>query len=137
MVVQLIEPFPNEKHLWAESYDQKYVDILYLVKRISNEIASKVNLVVTPDERDGELYPVNQEAFDLYLRGQHLWNQQNTRSVKSAVTYLNESIQIDPGFAPAYMTLAEAYISLNKLIRDNEEKLRHREYSRQIPSGSG
>ena len=130
VVVQLIEPFPKEKHLWADSYDQKYVDILQLVKRISNQIASEVNLAVTPDAATAESKNVDPDAFDLYLRGRHLWNQQSPRSVRGAVNYLQQSIRIDSGFAPAYTTLAEAYISLNKLIRDNEEKLRHRELGR-------
>jgi len=130
VVVQLIEPFQKEKHLWADSYDQKYVDILQLVKRISNQIASEVNLAVTPDAATAESKNVDPDAFDLYLRGRHLWNQQSPRSVRGAVNYLQQSIRIDSGFAPAYTTLAEAYISLNKLIRDNEEKLRHRELGR-------
>lgn len=130
VVVQLIEPFPNEKHLWADSYDQKYVDLLQLVKRISNQIATEVNLAVMPAAATSAVPQVDPEAFDLYLRARHLWNQQNTSSVKRAVEYLLQSISIDSAFAPAYVTLAEAYITLNKLIRDNEEKLRHRELSR-------
>ncbi len=130
VVVQLIEPFPKEKHLWADSYDQKYVDILQLVKRISNQIASEVNLAVTPEPSTNEVRKVDSKALDLFLRGRHLWNQQNPRSIRGAVNYLQQSIRIDSGFAPSYTTLAEAYISLNKLIRDNEEKLRHRELGR-------
>lgn len=130
VLVQLIKPFPDEKHIWADSYDQKFVNILQLVRTISNQIASEVKLIVSPDENSFEDSPLNKEAYDLYLRARHLWNQQNTASVKGAVDYLNQSIRIDSGFAPAYVTLAEAYISLNKLIRNNEEKLKHRELGR-------
>ena len=130
VVVQLIEPFPNEKHLWADSYDQKYVDLLHLVKRISSQIASEVNLAVIPEGTSSAVPQVDPKAIDFYLRARHLWNQQNTTSVKRAVEYLQQSISIDSAFAPAYVTLAEAYITLNKLIRDNEEKLKHRELSR-------
>ncbi len=130
VVVQLIEPFPKEKHVWADSYDQKYVDLLALVKKISNQIASEVNLAVKPEASISSLYQPDPGALDLYLRGRHLWYQQNPGSVHAALSYLQQCIQIDSGYAPAYATLAEAYISLNKLIRDNEEKLRHRELAR-------
>lgn len=130
VVVQLIEPFPQEKHIWADSYDQRYVDILSLVQKISSKIASRVSQAVIPDLSSSDVKSLNPEALDLYMRGRHLYNQQNPRSVSSAVDYLQQSIQIDSGYAPAYVTLAEAYISLNKLIRDNEEKLQHRKMSR-------
>ena len=44
--------------------------------------------------------------------------------------YLKESIEIDSTFAPAYVTLAEAYITLNKFISNKKEKPFNREKSR-------
>ena len=46
------------------------------------------------------------------------------------INFLNESIAIDSSFAPAYVTLSEAYITLNKFINNNDEKPVNRERSR-------
>lgn len=48
----------------------------------------------------------------------------------SAKDYLEKSIKIDPNFAPVYVALTETYISLNKLIGDNLERLINRENAR-------
>lgn len=130
IVVQLIEPTPNEKHVWSNCYDQKYTDVLQLVANISNEIAQEINLVIFPSEKGIKEKKTTAEAYDLYLKGRHLLNQQNSKSVIRSVEYIKESIKLDSSFAPAYATLAEIYISLNKLIRDNNEKVKHREKSR-------
>ncbi|MCE4563068.1 helix-turn-helix domain-containing protein [Maribellus sp. CM-23] len=131
VVVQLIEPFPEEKHIWANSYDQGAANILELVHNVSSEIAEEIFSVVKPDQKVRKK-KVDAEAYDLYLRGRHLWNSQRTRyySLQKALEYLDKSIEKDPGFAPAYVTLAETYLAINTLILDNEEKFRNRENAR-------
>jgi TolB-like protein/Tfp pilus assembly protein PilF len=132
VVVQLIEPFPKEKHIWANSYQQKTSNILQLVSNVSNEIAKEICSAVQTDSKEPKNYKVDPEAFDYYLKGRHIWNNQKTRytSLKNAQDYLNISISIDSNFAPAHVTLAETLISLNMLIGDNEERLINRENAR-------
>lgn len=127
VVVQLIEPFPDEKHIWASSYDRKYSDILGIVGRISNQVADEINLTLNSSVEDKKAEKITPDALDAYLRGRHLWNQQNPKALNGALNYLQKCIRIEPDFAPAYSVLAETYISLNKMIRDNEKKLLHRE----------
>lgn len=130
VVVQLIEPFPKEKHIWQNSYHQKLENVLNLVRGISNEIATEINIIIVPGKMNKEEYKVLPEAYALYLKGLHLWNQKETQSVKRSIEYLEESIKLDSNYAPAYVTLAEDYILLNKFIPNNEEKLVHRKKCR-------
>lgn len=132
VVVQLIEPFPKEKHIWANSYQQPTSNALQLVSNVSTEIANEICSVVKSNPIESKKNNVDDEAFDLYLKGRHIWNNQKTRynSLINAQQYLNASIKIDPNFAPTYVTLAETFISLNKLIGDNEERLLNRENAR-------
>lgn len=130
LIVQLIEPLPNEKHIWSSRYDQKFEDVLQLVTHISNEIAHEINMIIFPNLSIDVNKKTNPQAYDLYLRGRHLWQQGNSSSVQRSIEYLDKSIKLDSTYAPAYATLAEAYISLNKLIRDNEKKIVHRGKSR-------
>ncbi len=130
VVVQLIKPFPEEKHIWQESYHQKYENILQLVNNVSNQIATNVITMVSPKINTSDAYIVNSEAYTYYLKGRHLWNQQSDKTIISAIENLQESIKLDPSFAPAYVTMAEAFITLNKFISNNEEKPLNREKSR-------
>ncbi|WP_320110400.1 helix-turn-helix domain-containing protein [Draconibacterium orientale] len=127
VIVQLIEPFPEERHLWANKYDSHTADIRCLSENISSRIADEINLAVRPEAV--ELHPVivNPKAHELYLRGKQLWQQQNPEAVNKAIDYLKESIEIDSEFAPAYCSLAEAYMAKNKMFPgNNEEKLQNR-----------
>ncbi|WP_167615324.1 helix-turn-helix domain-containing protein [Maribellus sediminis] len=132
VVVQLIKPYPEERHIWQNSYDRNHSDILGLIRNVSNEIASEISDVVEPDATRQKTYKVDPKAYDLYLRGRHLWNTQNIKkeALLTAVDYLKEALKIDPEFAQAYVTLAESYISINALIGDNEEKMLYRENAR-------
>jgi len=130
VVVQLIEPFPEEKHIWQNSYNGKFENIIQLVSIISNEIASEINAIVLPIEEITSANRVDVKAYNLYLKGRYIWNQHSDKSIASSMKYLKESIEIDSTFAPAYVTLAEAYITLNKFISNNKEKPFNREKSR-------
>jgi len=130
VVVQLIAPSPTEQHIWSSSYDRKFDDILQLVTQISNEMAHEINLAIFPDKSSDQHKKIKPHAYDLYLRGRYLLQQNNTGSVLRSIQYLEESIKLDSSFAPAYASLAEAYIAHNKLIRDKKEKITHREKCR-------
>jgi tetratricopeptide (TPR) repeat protein len=52
--------------------------------------------------------PVNSPAYDYYLRGKVL-NGENLENNKSAIKLLEQAVNIDPNFAPAWAELARAY----------------------------
>lgn len=130
VTVQLIEPFPNEKHLWANKYVQNSSNVIQLADDISTQIANEINIVVNKNNGETTSRKVNPKAFEYYLKGKFLWKNQNPESVTKAIDYLNRSIEIDSGFAPSYSALAECYIIMNKFIRNNEEKLKNKLESR-------
>lgn len=130
VVVQLIKPFPEEKHIWQNSYNGKFENIIQLINIISNEIASEINAIVLPIEEIISVNNVDATAYNLYLKGRYIWNQHSDKSIANSIKFLKESIEIDSTFAPAYVTLAEAYITLNKFISNNKEKPINREKSR-------
>ena len=131
VLVQLIEPLPLEKHIWSHSYKQKLENIIQLVGNVSIDIANEINSIMTPTVTASNLQQVNAKAYDLYLKGRHLWKQQTDQTILSSIENLTESIKLDSSFAPAYVALAEAYITRNKFIHNNEEKPLNREKSRE------
>ncbi|MFH4966314.1 helix-turn-helix domain-containing protein [Gaetbulibacter sp. M235] len=132
VVAQLIKPFPKEQHVWSNNYHHSTKNILQLVQNISSEIANEISTTLTSNVSGEKVYKINPEAYTLYLKGKHLWYTQKTqyKSLVNAKEYLEESIKIDPNFAPAYVTLTETYIALNKLLGDNNERISNRENAR-------
>lgn len=126
VVVQLIKPFPKEKHIWQNSYNRSASDIFTLVQNVSSEIATQLSTAVEPNKQFEQYIP-DFEAFDLYLKGRHLWHFQKSSesSLQKAIEFLKNSIEKDPGFAQSYVVLAETYLALNSLTMDNEERLKN------------
>ena len=58
--------------------------------------------------------PVNPEAYEAYLRGSTILENWTEESGQSAIKYFERAIDRDPGFAPAFAGLADAYIFLSR-----------------------
>ncbi len=129
--VQLIDPFPREKHIWADKYFQQSTRILEVVNSLSNNIAHKILNAAFPAQSN-EAPEVNAKAYDLYQKGRMLWMTQDIRQDKlqDAINYLTASISIDSNFAPAYLTLAECYLALDRLVYDHEQEIVYRKNAR-------
>lgn len=132
VVVQLIDPFPKEGHIWQSNYLKDTRNKIQLVRNVSVEIANGISSAILPDAQAGNTNLVNNRAKDLYERGHFIWSNQKTRenALRKAVNYLEESVKLEPKFAPAYVALAETYLSLNTLSGDNNENLKNRELAK-------
>jgi tetratricopeptide (TPR) repeat protein len=54
----------------------------------------------------------NPEAYELYLKSRSYWSKRTLSDLETAVSYFNQAIAKDPGFALAYAALADAYAVL-------------------------
>ena len=59
----------------------------------------------------------NPEAYQLYVKGRYYWNKRTPADIKTAISYFNQAIDKDPGYALAYAGLADAYAVLANLWR--------------------
>jgi DNA-binding winged helix-turn-helix (wHTH) protein/Tfp pilus assembly protein PilF len=55
------------------------------------------------------LHPSNQQAKDLYLQGRYYWSRRTPDDLRKAVDYFMQAIVHDPGYADAYVGLADCY----------------------------
>ncbi len=94
--------------LWAESYDGNLDDIFAIQARIGGAVASalKRKLVRAP-VLSGPLV-TSGEAYNLYLTARGLIRTRQRRVGRTAVDLLRDAIRFDPGYAPAWASLAEA-----------------------------
>lgn len=109
--VQLIDS-KSEGHTWAQNYDRRLEDIFVIQEQIATSVTRelKVRLVESERRRIERRPTESTEAYTLYLKGRHYWNERSEESVKKAVEYFNKSLAFDPGFALGYSGLADCYL---------------------------
>jgi TolB-like protein/Tfp pilus assembly protein PilF len=98
-------------HLWSEVYDQEVDDIFAVQRDLALRIAESMQAGLSSVERERvtERRTVNPEAYNMYLKGRHFWNQRTSSAFVLARSYYERAIAIDPAFASAYAGLAAVY----------------------------
>jgi TolB-like protein/DNA-binding winged helix-turn-helix (wHTH) protein len=107
---ELIDVRDNTE-IWEHHYSGKNPDIVSLQMQIAGDIAGKLRSKLSNSERQQVTRPSTQssEAYDLYLKGRYAWNNRTHGELEKAISYFNEAIVKDPGYALAYSGLADAY----------------------------
>jgi tetratricopeptide (TPR) repeat protein len=110
ITAQLIQA-EQERHLWAESYERDLRDILALQSEVARAIASEVKVRLTPQEqtRLARARPVNPEAYQACMMGRYFLNKRTEDGLKKAITYFEQALEKDPGYAVAWAGLADCY----------------------------
>lgn len=113
ITAQLIQ-VPDERHLWAQSYEGNLRDTLVLQNSVARAIAEQVQATLNRQEEAALKSPkrVNPEAYEAYLRGRYFWNKRTGDGLRKAIDYFNRAIDTDPGYAKAYSGLADSYALL-------------------------
>ena len=108
LTLQLIE-VSTDTELWAGKFEEADADIFKLQDSASEKVAEVLSLNLNQSDRVNltKRPTQNPEAYALYLKGSYFWAKRGNESVKS-VNYLRKAIELDPGFAQAYVTLASA-----------------------------
>ena len=91
-------------HIWADRFDRDLTDIFAVQDGLTLEIISALKVKLTPEKRDrlARKGTVDEEAYDLFLRGrEQAWLQTESSNVE-ARDLLGCAITISPGFAAAY-----------------------------------
>jgi TolB-like protein/DNA-binding winged helix-turn-helix (wHTH) protein/Tfp pilus assembly protein PilF len=104
----------SDAHLWAHSYTREIADVIGLQRDLALAIASAIHVELTAADqaRLSDTRAVDPDAYEAYLMGLYHWNRYQTAGFSKAREYFERAIAIDPGYAPAYAGLANAYWSL-------------------------
>src|SRR5688572_5019677 len=108
--VELVDVRHN-KVIWGEQYERKMADLLATQREIVNEIVQKLRLKLPNTDTTGltKHYTVNNEAYQLYLKGRFYWGKRTEHGMEKSLEYFQQAIEKDPNFALAYSGLADAY----------------------------
>jgi serine/threonine protein kinase len=105
----------DNTEIWGEHYERKSSDILSLQQQIAGDIAEKLRSKLTGAEKQqvARQGTQNPEAYQLYLKGRYYWNKRTNADIKTSISYFNQAIDKDPGYALAYAGVGDAYSVLS------------------------
>jgi len=111
ITVQLIRA-ATDTHLWAESYERDFRDVLTLQSEVARAVAREIKVALTPEESAHLdcIRPVNPEAFEAYLKGQFHWYRLSPEHLDTALEYFELALQKDPAYALAYVGVANVWM---------------------------
>jgi TolB-like protein/DNA-binding winged helix-turn-helix (wHTH) protein len=107
----------KDNNIWAQAYDRDLRDVLTLQSAVATAIAQEIRVRVRPEEqaRLKSLRPVNPKALDTYAKARfHLDAAANLQyhrgknvalreHLQTGFTYLDQAIEEDPSYLPAYI----------------------------------
>ena len=110
ITAQLIQ-VPNERHIWAESYEGDLQDAIPLQSRVARAIAEQIRVTLNRQEQAALVKSkvVKPDAYEAYLKGRYFWNKRTGDGLKKAIEYFSRAIEMDPTYAEAYSGLADSY----------------------------
>ena len=101
----------DNTEIWGERYERKASEIISLQQQIAGDIAGKLRSQMSGAEKQqvARQGTQNPEAYQLYVKGRYYWNKRTGADLKTAISYFNQAIDKDPGYALAYTGIADAY----------------------------
>jgi serine/threonine-protein kinase len=106
--LQLIDALPEERNIWAQTYQRAGTDILAMYGDIARTIAGEIQVKLTAEEetRFAKARQVNPEAYDAYLKGNNQVVKLTRSGLDAAQSYFELALEKDPTYAPAYAGIA-------------------------------
>ncbi|MGD8920437.1 MAG: hypothetical protein PVH90_06405, partial [Gammaproteobacteria bacterium] len=110
--VQLIDVV-TDAHLWAETYDRELTtsNIFAIQSEISQSIAESLKATLSPEEKAQieTAQTGNMAALEAYFLGRQAMARRTSASLAEAERQFKKAIELDPGYALAYVALADTY----------------------------
>jgi TolB-like protein/Flp pilus assembly protein TadD len=101
----------DQVQIWSASFDSEPSSMLEFQRQLSTAIAEQIRLRLSPDRLGALEHRQSRSsvAYDLYLRGRHLWNQLTPATNRAAVEHFARATEIDPAYSLAWAGLADAF----------------------------
>ena len=125
--VNLFKAIKKEIKLWGKTYEKKIndaTDIFSLQSQIAQSIATELEAVITPQEKLLiEKTPTsNLSAYENNLLGETYMMRDSKEGFDIALQYFNKAKEIDPNYAPAYLSIATLWIMRANMLSANPEE---------------
>ncbi len=106
--VQLIDALPEERNLWAQTYERATTDVLVMYGEMARAIVEKTGVNLTAEEttRLAIAREVNPEAYEAYMQGRSHLYKLTPQDIETALKYFKTALQIEPNYALAHTGVA-------------------------------
>jgi TolB-like protein len=121
ITVQLIDA-RSDQHVWADTYERDFHDLLELQDEVSRKIASEIgNTLAGSEKASSPNRTVDPAAYDEYLKASFYFDHMTCKSFEKALAYFQDAVAKDPNFAPAQSGLADTYFTVGEFpCRDTQ-----------------
>jgi TolB-like protein/Tfp pilus assembly protein PilF len=123
----------DQTQIWTDTREHELADVFAVQGAVAEGVAQALALELLPIEqtRMKTHHPVHPEAYVSYLKGRFHRNRWTDESTYKAINYYKQAIEKDPGYAPAYAGLADAYgvLGANEWLPPHEAYATMREYA--------
>jgi len=102
--VQLIDTLPEERNLWAQTYEREGTDVLVMYGEMARAIADNTKVELTADEKTrlASARKVDPKAYEACLKGMSHWYKLTPPDFDVAQQYFESALEIDPDYALAH-----------------------------------
>jgi len=123
VTAQLIDARDDE-HVWAENYDRDLTDVFAIQTEVAQEIVKALQASLSPQEAKliAARPTANVEAYEAYLQARNLINrpEYSADKYRQALPFSKRAVELDSGFALAYLQMAEIYGQLYWVVAYDE-----------------
>src|SRR5262249_51902403 len=98
-------------HLWSKHFDRQLADVFKIQDEVATEVvqALQVSLPAADQQRLTQKRTENVEAWQEYLKGISLLPNRRVADMRAALRHFERAIELDAGFAHAYVAAADTY----------------------------
>lgn len=109
----------TEIAVWASTISRSFSDLLSIQEDISHSVLIAVSgsILGTTETK----YQPTFEAYNEMILGRHALNLQSTEAVLEAKVHFEKAIELDSGYALAYIMLANSLMELNRINPQTQE----------------
>ncbi|MGB5356955.1 MAG: hypothetical protein WBN11_09710, partial [Eudoraea sp.] len=117
LTIKLIDPFPEEKIIWLNSYGVSIPQISQLYNEVTTNIISKINNVNLPTAKINKTssIKIDPDAWEYFQLSTYFIGNMNRSGFAKAEEYLTKAIEIDSTFSSAYSGLAFIWMSRKQM----------------------
>src|SRR5207244_2666615 len=89
-------------------------DVFAIQSEIAERVADALKVQLVPEKKQQieNRSTNNEEAYLLYLKGRHEWNNRTEEGLMKGIRYFEKVIELDPNYAMAYTGVADCYVVL-------------------------
>jgi TolB-like protein/Tfp pilus assembly protein PilF len=101
-------------HIWSQAFERTISDVFTLQEEISQAIVRGLRLRIGSGAGGSLVQPATAlvEAYTLYLRGRYFANKRTPDSLRLAIEYFEQAIELDSEYALAHAGIGECYTLL-------------------------